>query len=93
MDTMMTPERRRDAELVEQLLDFLDQLNDEAFDQGDDQARAECDAAMEQLEDTLTPDGLPTDATAPVIRAVIAGPIARAVDRLRLDLPLPPVSP
>lgn len=93
MDTTMTPERRRDAELVEQLLDFLDQLNDEAFDQGDDQARAECDAAMEQLEDTLTLDGLPTDATAPVIRAVIAGPIARAVDRLRLDLPLPPVSP
>jgi hypothetical protein len=93
MDTRMTPERRRDAELVEPLLDFLDQLNDEAFDQGDDQARADCDAAMGQLEDTLTPDGLPTEATAAALRAVIAGPIARAVDRLRLDLPLAPVSP
>lgn len=93
MDSMMTPERRRDAELVEQMLDFLDHLNDEAFDQGDDEARADCDAAMGQLQDTLTPEGLPTDATAAVLRAVIAGPIARAVDRLRLDLPLPPVSP
>ena len=41
------------------------------------------------MDATLTPDGLPTGTTVEVLPDVVAGPIARAMRRLRPDVPLP----
>jgi hypothetical protein len=83
-------ERRRVGALVDLLLDWLDYLDDEAYDQRDVEAHAWCEQAADWLEASLASDGRPTDATMGVLLEVIAGPVARAMARLRPDLPLPP---
>jgi len=94
MGTMMRRlrqnDRRRLGELVDKILDWLDCLDDEAYDLRDAEALAWCREAASQILETLTDDGKPTHHTRAVLLEAVAGPLARAMARLRPDLPLPP---
>jgi hypothetical protein len=82
--------RRRIGELVEATFYLLDILADEAHDQLDDQAGADCNEAVARIEDSLTPDGHPTGATAAVLIDVLTGPVTHAIHRLDPHIELPP---
>jgi hypothetical protein len=82
--------RRRLGELVNRTLDAIDHLGDLADELDDREALALCAKAFSAIDDTLTPDGLPTSTTAAILPSVVAGPFAQAMQRLRPDLPLPP---
>jgi hypothetical protein len=73
--------------IVDHIFSLLDDLEDEAFDLGDDEAVADCQRAYYQIADTLTDDGKATDATEAVMRLAVAGPLTRAACRVYPELP------
>jgi hypothetical protein len=88
MATMTTRRLRRQArrklgEMVENVSRVLAQLAEEAEELGDQEIVDCCGEAFFELQETLTPDGLPTVTTLDVLPDIITGPLSRATQRLR----------
>jgi len=81
--------RRRLAEIVDRVYHALEYLVEEAEDLHDQEAIADCEDALDAIDATLTPDGLPTLTTAEVLPDVVSGPMARAMRRLHPDVATP----
>jgi hypothetical protein len=80
--------RRKVGPFVDTVYGLLEHLSDKAEDAEDEQALAYCEEAFDAIDDTLTPGGLPTVTTAERLPEIVAGPIARAVQRLHPGAPL-----
>jgi hypothetical protein len=86
---MQRQARRRLGEIVDRVFHAIERLEEEAVELDDQEAIADCEQAFSAIDATLTPDGLPTGTTVEVLPDVVAGPISRAMRRLRPDVPLP----
>lgn len=75
-------DRREVGEQFDEVIDLLLHLGEQAAEAGDDGAVALCDEALDLLDRSLDEEGLPGPTTAGAIDAVMAGPLARARQRL-----------
>jgi hypothetical protein len=97
MATITTRRMRRQArrelgEMVEKVFRLLAQLADEAQELGDQETVDCCDEAFFELQESLTPDGLPTVTTVDVLPDILHRPLCRATQRLRPDFSLPTIA-
>jgi hypothetical protein len=81
--------RRRLGAVVDRVFAILTRIREAADEDGDNAAIAYCDEAFLAIQATLTPDGLPTSSTIRVLPDVVAGPIERAMARVRPEAPIP----
>jgi hypothetical protein len=81
--------RRRLGEIVDKVYFTLEHLAEEAQDLDDQDAIADCEEALDAIDATLTPDGLPTLTTADVLPGVVLERLARVMRRLHPELSTP----
>jgi hypothetical protein len=84
---MQRQARRKLDEIVDKVYCALEHLAEEAEDLDDKEALLDCEDALFAIDQSLTPDGLPTTTTAEILPDVVCGPMARVMRRLHPELP------